>query len=117
MPRHRAAVGLMTGRVVMSEYGGRPPSGWQDPYGQDPYGQDPYRQDPYRQDPYGQQGWQQPGWQDTVGGYGPPGVPPRRSASNGAAIAAIVCNSVALVVTCGLGITWLPGLILSGLAV
>jgi hypothetical protein len=104
----------------VSGYGGQPPAGWQDPYGrQDPYGQNPYGQ--YgQQDPYGQQGQygaqQQPGMQDGYG-YGPPGVPPVASASNGAAIAAIICNCVGLVLTCGVGVTWLPGLILSGMAV
>ncbi|HEY7484509.1 MAG TPA: hypothetical protein VH912_08600 [Streptosporangiaceae bacterium] len=105
----------------MSGYGGQSPSGWQDPYGRQPYGQ-PYGQDPYRQMPYGQQqpGWQDPyaqqGWQDPYG-WGALGVGPQAPASNGAAVGAIICNCVGLVLTCGIGIAWLPGLILGGMAV
>ena len=121
----------------MSGYGGRPPSDWQGPYGQHPSEQDPYRpygRDPYAQDPYGPQpNWSDPYGrqhyeqyeqyaqgrppQDIYGGmYGPPGVPPRPP-SNAAAVAAIIGNCVGLVLICGIGITWLPGLILGGMAV
>jgi hypothetical protein len=104
----------------MSGYGGRPPSEWQDPYGQSSYGhnpygpnpagQDPYRpygQDPYAQDPYGPQPTRQDPW----------ALPESRPASNAAAVAAIVGNSVGLLFVCGIGIAWLPGLILGGVAV
>ncbi|HEU5156963.1 MAG TPA: hypothetical protein VFU43_08205 [Streptosporangiaceae bacterium] len=115
----------------MSGYGGRPPSGWQGPYSQGPYNQGPYGQDPYAQDPYGPQpGWQDPYAQqqygqpqygqaghDVYGGmYGPPGIP-QQQPSNAAAVAAIVGNCVGLVFVCGIGIAWLPGLILGGMAV
>jgi hypothetical protein len=87
----------------MSGYGGQPPSGWQDPYGQYSYGHDPYGhgqgQGPYEQQPYG-------------AGYLPPDPP----ASNAAAVGAIVGNCVGLVLICGIGIAWLPGLILGGMA-
>src|ERR671914_2102241 len=106
----------------MSGYGGQPPSGWQDPYGQGHYGQHPYGQGPY--DPYGHQpGWQDPyaqqqqGWQDPYGGYDPLGVPSSSPASNAAAVGAIIGNCVGLVFICGIGIAWLPGLVLGGMAV
>jgi hypothetical protein len=115
----------------MSGYGGQPPSDWQGSYGQQPYGQDPYAQDPYGpqpawQDPYAQQYAQQQyaqqqyglAGQDAYGGmYGPPGIPQRSPASNAAAVAAIIGNCVGLVFVCGIGIAWLPGLILGGMAV
>jgi hypothetical protein len=68
---------------------------------QDPYGQQPGRQDPYAQ----QQGY----------GYGPPGGPPS-GASNGAAIGALIANIVAALFCCA-GIAWLPGIILSAIAI
>jgi hypothetical protein len=89
----------------LSGYGGQPP-GWQDPYGQSGW------------DPQGN--YTQPGWQDPYApqqgygyGYGPPGVP-RGSASSGAAIAALVCNIVA-VVLCG-GIFAIPGIVTAAIA-
>jgi hypothetical protein len=123
----------------MSGYRGQPPSDWQGPYGQDPYGQQPYGRDPYGQDPYGPQpAWQDPyaqqqhaqqqhaqqyaqhhgqAGQDVYGGmYGPPGIP-QQSPSNAAAVAAIIGNCIGLVFICGIGIAWLPGLILGGMAV
>jgi hypothetical protein len=51
------------------------------------------------------------------GGYGPPGFPPTPPASNAAAVAAIIGNCVGLIFLCGIGIAWLPGLILGGVAV
>jgi hypothetical protein len=117
----------------------------QQPYGQDPYAQDPYGPQPAWQDPYAQQyaqaygqpGYGQPGYgeqaygqpgygqpvqgqagQDVYGGmYGPPGIPQRPPPSNAAAVAAIVGNCIGLVFVCGIGIAWLPGLILGGMAV
>lgn len=90
----------------MSGYGGQP-SGWQDPYGQ-PGGQSGW--DP--QGNYAPRGWQDPYAQQGYG-YGPPGVP-RAPASNGAAIAALVCNIVA-VAFCG-GIFAIPGIITAAIA-
>jgi hypothetical protein len=120
---------------------GQDPYGRQ-PYGQNPYGQGPYApygQDPYAQDPFGPQpSWQDPyaqqyaqgqfqgqqgqfqgqGPQDVYGGpYGPPGIPQQPPPSNAAAVAAIIGNCVGLVFVCGIGIAWLPGLILGGIAV
>jgi hypothetical protein len=83
-------------------YGGQP-AGWQDPYGQS--GWDP-------QGNYAQQGWQDPYAQQGYG-YGPPGLP-QRPASNGSAVAALVCNIV-LFVTCA-SIFAIPGIVTSALA-
>jgi hypothetical protein len=66
------------------------------------------------QDPYGQPGWQDPYGQPGYG-YGPPGGPPQR-ASNGAAIGALIGNIVAALFCCG-GLAWLPGIILSAIAI
>jgi hypothetical protein len=123
----------------MSGYGGQPPSDWQGPYGEQPYGQQPYGQQPYGRDPYGQDPYgPQPAWQDPYeqqqyaqqyaqhydqagqdvygATYGPPGIP-RQPPSNAAAVAAIIGNCVGLVFVCGIGLAWLPGLILGGMAV
>jgi hypothetical protein len=124
-------------------YGPQP--AWQDPYaqqyaqayGQQAYGQPGYEQPGYEQPGYEQPGYGQPGYgqpgygdqtygqqvqgqagQDVYGGmYGPPGIPQRPPPSNAAAVAAIVGNCVGLVFFCGIGIAWLPGLILGGMAV
>ena len=115
----------------MSGYGGQPPSDWHGPYGEQPYGQQPYGRDPYGQDPYGPlPAWPDPyaqqqyaqhhgqAGQDVYAGmYGPPGIPRQPSPSNAAAVAAIIGNCVGLVFVCGIGIAWLPGLILGGMAV
>src|SRR4051812_47889848 len=85
---------------------------WQDPYGQ--YGQQGWQQNP-------QQGWQDPyasqnpyAQQQGYGGYyGPPGAQP--GGSNGAAVGALVCNIIAALLCCG-GLAWLPGIILSAMA-
>jgi hypothetical protein len=93
---------------------GQPPTGGHDPY-------DPYRQQQPTgwQDPYAQQAnWQQPPGQGPGYGYGPPGVPPS-GATNGSAIAALICNCVALVaiIFCCFGaVASLPGAILAGMA-
>lgn len=94
----------------MSGYGGRPPSGWDDPYGGNQnwdaggaYGQ-----------PYGQgYGYTQPGYGQPGYGYGPPGVP-YRTASNGSTIAALVCNAVTIVLCCN--ILAIPGVITAAIA-
>jgi hypothetical protein len=99
----------------MSGYGGRPPSGWDDPYGGDQnwdtggaYGQ-PYGQGyGYTQPGHGQPGYGQPGY-----GYGPPGVP-YQAASNGSTIAALVCNAVAILLCCN--IVAIPGVITAAIA-
>ncbi|MEU8310444.1 hypothetical protein AB0C84_43450 [Actinomadura sp. NPDC048955] len=99
----------------MSGYGGRPPSGWDDPYGGDQgwdtggaYGQ------PHGQS-YGyttQPGYGQPGYGYGYG-YGPPGVP-YQATSNGSTIAALVCNAVAIVLCCN--IVAIPGVITAAIA-
>lgn len=86
----------------MSGYGGQPP-GWQDPYGQS--GWDP-------QGNYAQQGWQDPYAQQGYG-YGPPGVP-QNQASNGSAIAALICNIV-LFMFCA-SLLAIPGIVTAALA-
>jgi hypothetical protein len=86
----------------LSGYGGQPP-GWQDPYGQS--GWDP-------QGNYAQQGWQDPYAQQGYG-YGPPGVP-QNQASNGSAIAALICNIV-LFMFCA-SILAIPGIVTAALA-
>ncbi|WP_433466769.1 hypothetical protein [Spirillospora sp. CA-128828] len=102
----------------MSGYGGRPPSGWDDPYGGSQgwdsggtYGQGQgygYSQPGYGQPGYGQPGYGQPGY-----GYGPPGVP-YGAPSNGSTIAALVCNAVAILLCCN--IVAIPGVITAAVA-
>ncbi|TDD65655.1 hypothetical protein E1293_40055 [Actinomadura darangshiensis] len=94
----------------MSGYGGRPPSGWEDPYGGS-QGWDPggaYGPQGQHGQGYGQPGYGPPGYGQQGYGYGPPGVP-YRSASNGSTIAALVCNAVAIVLCCN--IVAIPGVI------
>jgi hypothetical protein len=84
----------------VSGYGGVPP-GWHDPYGGYGYG--------------GTQGWGDAGGYGPQGDpYGPPGVP-REPASNGSAIAALVCNCVVAVLCCN--IVAIPGIVTGALAV
>ncbi|MFI0483876.1 hypothetical protein [Actinomadura sp. 9N215] len=64
----------------MSGHGGSSPPNWESPQGGTP-----------GWDPSGQGGQPGPGY-----GYGPPGVPPR-TVSNGTITAALVCNSIAIV--------------------
>ncbi|MDN3359926.1 hypothetical protein [Actinomadura sp. DC4] len=98
---------------------------WRDAYGdygqgargqQPPYAQDPYAQGGWTQDPYGQQyaqyGQQQYGQYD-YSGYGPPGA--MRPAATGATVAALVANIVTAVLCC-MGVAWIPGVILAGIA-
>lgn len=83
---------------------GYPP---QDPYGQNPHGQ-PYgpQGGPYDYGSYGPYG--------PYGAYGPyGGYGPQRPASNGAAIAALVCNILLLFCCMPLSI---PGIVMSALA-
>ncbi|MEV4006892.1 DUF4190 domain-containing protein [Actinomadura sp. NPDC049753] len=90
----------------MSGYGGRPPSGWDDPYGGNQHWD--------TGGAYGQgYGYTQPGYGQPGYGYGPPGVP-HRTTSNGSTIAALVCNAVAIVMCCN--IVALPGLITAAVA-
>jgi hypothetical protein len=93
-----------------SAYGDYGQQGSQAQPGQTPYGQ---YQDPSQYGQYGQYG-QDPYGQYSYGGYGPAGVP--QSGSNGSAIAALVCNIVAAVLCCG-GLAWIPGVIVSAIAV
>jgi hypothetical protein len=91
----------------------------QDPYAQDPYAQNPYAQNPYAQNPYGQDPYaqnsfpQDPYAQYSYGGYGPPGV--AQTGGNGAAVAALVANIVSAVLCCA-GLVWIPGVIISAVA-
>lgn len=92
----------------MSGYGGRPPSGWDDPYGGaqgwdsgGTYGQG-----------YGY-GYTQPGYGQPGYGYGPPGVP-YQTQSNGSTIAALVCNAVAILLCCN--IVAIPGVVTAAVA-
>jgi hypothetical protein len=87
----------------MSGYGGRPPSGWDNPYG----GSQGWDPGGAYGPPYGQQGYGY-GY-----GYGPPGVP-HGSSSNGSMIAALVCNSVAVLFCCN--IIAIPGVITGAIA-
>jgi hypothetical protein len=97
--------------------------GWQDPYGQ--YGPDGYPQpgqDPSAQygqyGQYGQGAADQAGWQDPYAqyAYGYAGPPVPQAPSNGVTIGALVANVVVTFLTCGIGLTWLPGIILSAVA-
>jgi hypothetical protein len=81
---------------------GNDPYGQQGSYAQDPYGQSAYGQNPYGQDPYGQYNY---------GAY--PGAVPR---NNGLTIAALVANIASAVLCCGIGLTWIPGVILAAVA-
>ena len=78
-----------------------PPPG----YGQNPYGQDPYSQNAYGQDPYGQYNY---------GAY--PAVPPTQSGNPAITVAALVANIVSAVLCCGVGLAWIPGIILAAIA-
>lgn len=80
----------------MSGYGGQPPPGWQDPYGGQGHGS-------YGQDPYGR----------PPPGYGPPGVP-HASVGNGGAIAALICNILAVVMCCN--VLAIAGIVTSAIA-
>jgi hypothetical protein len=96
---------------------------WQDPY--DPYGKQPYQQQPGQygqttpgwQDPYPQYG-SAPGWQDPYAQYGPqyPAIPVPAPVSNGLTVVALIANIATAMFTCGIGLTWLPGIILSAMA-
>lgn len=89
-----------------------PPPGYQahGPYAQDPYGygQDPYGQDPYAyaQDPYAQY---------DHAAYGAPPVPVR-TGTPGATVAALIANIASAIFCCGIGIAWIPGVVLSAIA-
>lgn len=90
----------------MSGYGGRPPSGWEDPYGGGSQGWDPGGA-------YGPQYGPGPGYPPPGYGYGPPGVP-YGTRSNGSTIAALVCNSIAVALCCN--IVAIPGIITAAIA-
>jgi hypothetical protein len=83
--------------------------GQQGAYGQDPYGQQyAYGQDPYSyaQDPYAQYDY---------AAYGAPPVPVR-SGTPGVTIAALIANIASAIFCCGIGIAWIPGIILAAIA-
>jgi hypothetical protein len=106
-PEWRGAYGDYGHEPHTGQYGQAPHA--QDPWGQagyaqGPYAQDPYAQGPYAQDPYGQYNYS---------AYGPPGG--LRPASTGVTIAALVANIVTALVCC-VGIAWIPGIILSAIA-
>ena len=65
---------------------------------------DPYAQGAYAQDPYGQYNY---------AAYGPPGA--YRPANTGMTVAALVANIVTAVICC-IGVAWIPGIILSAIA-
>ncbi|MFI0483877.1 hypothetical protein [Actinomadura sp. 9N215] len=102
----------------MSGYGGGPPSGWEDPYGGGSQGWDPGgaygpQHGPQYGPQYGPgQGYPPPGYGPGYG-YGPPGVP-YGTPSNGSTIAALVCNSIAVVLCCN--IVAIPGVITAAIA-
>ncbi|TMQ90050.1 hypothetical protein ETD83_37140 [Actinomadura soli] len=94
----------------MSGYGGRPPSGWEDPYGGGSQGWDPGGA--YGPQYGAGQGYPPPGYGHGYG-YGPPGVP-HRTPSSGSTIAALVCNAIAVVLCCN--IVAIPGVITAAIA-
>jgi len=108
-------------RSAYGDYGQESRAGQhgQDPYAQTPYAQDPYAQGGYAHDPYGQGAYGQgPYAQDPYGqynyaAYGPPGA--LRPANTGMTVAALVANIVTAVLCC-MGIAWIPGVILSAVA-
>jgi len=98
------------GQDPYSPYGAEPQDSPPPGYGQDPYGrqgsyaQDPSGQNPYGQDPYGQYNY---------GAYPGAGA---RTGTNGLTIAALVANIVSGVLCCGIGLAWIPGIILAAVA-
>jgi hypothetical protein len=101
-PEWRSAYGDYGHEPRTGQYGQAPHA--QDPWGQAGYAQDPYAQGPYAQDPYGQYGYS---------AYGPPGA--LRPAGTGMTVAALVANIVTAVLCC-IGVAWIPGIILSAIA-
>lgn len=101
-PEWRSAYGDYGHEPRTGQYGQAPHA--QDPYGQAGYPHDPYAQGPYAQDPYGQYNY---------AAYGPPGA--LRPANTGMTVAALVANIVTAVLCC-IGVAWIPGIILSAIA-
>jgi hypothetical protein len=98
-------------RNAYGDYGHEPRAGQ---YGQAPYGQDPYAQGGYAQDQYAQGGYSHdPYGQYNYAAYGPPGA--MRTANTGMTVAALVANIVTAVLCC-IGVAWIPGVILSAIA-
>jgi hypothetical protein len=87
-----------------------PPPGYgaQDPYGQSSYGQQGYGQDPYAyaQDPYAQYNY---------AAYGASPVP-ARPGTPAATVAALIANIASAIFCCGIGVAWIPGIILAAIA-
>jgi hypothetical protein len=82
-----------------------PPPGYApDPYAQNPYGQDPYAQYAYGQDPYAQY---------NQAAYAPV---PTSTSKPGVTVAALVANIASAVLCCGVGVAWIPGIILAAMA-
>jgi hypothetical protein len=104
--------GGQQGQDPYSPYGPEPqdtpPPGYgaQDPYAQSAYGQDPYSQYSYAQDPYAQYDYS---------AYGPAPVP-TRSGTPGATVAALIANIASAIFCCGIGVAWIPGIILAAIA-
>jgi hypothetical protein len=101
-PEWRSAYGDYGNEPRTGQYGQAPHA--PDPYGQAGYSPDQYAQGPYAQGPYGPYDYS---------AYGPPGA--LRPAGTGLTVAALVANIVTAVLCC-VGITWLPGIILSAIA-
>jgi hypothetical protein len=100
-------------RNAYGDYGQEPRAGQaphaQDPYAQGSYAQDPYAQGAYEQGPYAQD----PYGQYNYAAYGPPGA--IRTANTGMTVAALVANIITAVLCC-IGVAWIPGVILSAVA-
>lgn len=103
-------------RDAYGRYGqyGRQGQGPHSPYGPEPQDtpppgyqtQDPYSQYSYAQDPYAQYNYS---------AYGP-GPMPTRSGTPGATVAALIANIASAIFCCGIGVAWIPGIILAAIA-
>lgn len=102
-----------------------PPPGYQapgyqahDPYAHDPYAHGSYAHGSYAHDPYGQDPYayaQDPYAQYDYAAYGAPPVPVR-SGTPGATVAALIANIASAIFCCGIGVAWIPGIVLSAIA-
>ncbi len=97
-------------RDELPDYGPQPAYGQEPPPTHQSYPQPPFT-DPYAQTSFG---GQDPYGQYNYAAYGPAGGV--RTGGNGLTVAALIANIVSAVFCCGIGLTWIPGVILSAMA-